>query len=328
MKAFVTGATGYIGHELMQYLLNLDFDIHALVRDPSRQQLTDPRITWFKGDLNQREAVAAAMNGCSHVFHLAAYARPWAKDPQTYFRINVEGTTNVLREAWANRVERLVYSSSCAVFGKSEGQPVRETDVRAIDFFTEYESSKFMAENQVLQYAKKGLPAMIVSPSRVYGEGKWTESNALSMLIKRYIDGKWHIIPGDGKALGCFSYIRDVVEGHWLAATNGKAGERYILGGDNASMNDFFDRVKRISGKNYYLVHIPTPLLMIFGWKEEMGAALFGREPLITRKWIRKYHYHLDCSSEKAINEIGYRFTSLDDGLRETITWLMQEKKV
>jgi farnesol dehydrogenase len=328
MKIFVTGATGYIGQQLTAQLLEQGHTVHALCRSLPKGSLYEhPNLKVFFGDLSNRYALAYAMEGCSQVYHLAAYARPWAKHKETFFEINVTGTVNVLDAALATGVEKVVYSSTGATFGTSNGKAVTEESVRKTDFFTEYESSKFIAEERIEHYALKGLHGVIVHPCKVYGPGLWSESNAVSHLIKMYVEGNWHVIPGDGKALGSFSFIDDVVEGHLLAMQHGRKGERYILGGENVSFNEFFSTLKRVSGKDYFMTHVPMPLMLLFALKEEIGT-LFGKEPLITRKWVKKYNYNLECSSEKSIHELGYKITPLEEGLTKTLKWLSEEKKV
>ncbi len=329
MKIFVTGATGYIGQRLMERLLQQGHQVNALVRRvPEGEVYSHPGLLFFEGDLNDKTSLERGMMGCNQVYHLAAYARPWAKNPDTYFMINVQGTVNVLETARRAGVEKLVFSSSCAVLGRSNGSPIDEDHVRDVHFFTEYESSKHLAETYVTSYSHKGLDTVIVSPSKVYGPGLWTGSNAVSHLIQLYIQGDWHVIPGDGNSIGCYSYVDDVVNGHLLAMAHGRPAEKYILGGENLSLREFFSLLKTLSGKNHFLVHVPVWLMMAFGWKEELGAAFFGREPLITRKWIAKFNHHLACSSEKAISELGYRITPFKEGLTTTLRWLKEERNI
>lgn len=328
MKIFVTGSTGYIGQQLTAKLLEQGHTVHALCRTIPRGPVYEhSNYKTFLGDLSDLQSIRTAMAGCAQVYHLAAYARPWAKLPTTFFDVNVKGTVNILDAALATGVEKLVFSSTGATFGSSNGTPVTEESVRKMDFFTEYESSKFIAEERIEHYALKGLHGVIVHPFRVYGPGLWTESNAVSNLVKLYVEGNWHIIPGNGNTLGSFSYIDDVVDGHVLAMERGRSGERYILGGENVSFNEFFDLLKRVSGKDYFMAKVPLPLMLLYALKEEAGT-LFGREPIITRKWVLKYNYNLDCSSDKSIRELGYRITPLEEGLRKTLNWLSEEKKI
>jgi farnesol dehydrogenase len=135
-------------------------------------------------------------------------------------------------------------------------------------------------------------------------------------------------MPGDGRSQGCYCYIDDVVSGHILAMGNGHPGEKYILGGENLQIKEFFDLLKSISGKNYWMIRVPIWLMMLFGWREEIGASLFGREPLVTRKWISKYRHDLACSSEKAIRELGYKITPISEGISTTLEWLRDTRNI
>ena len=329
MKIFITGATGYIGQRLVERSLQLGHEVIALVRRiPNDDTFKRPNLSFQVGDILDRTSLEKGMTGCKQVYHLAAFARPWAKNTRTYYEINVQGTLNVLEAAQLAGVKKLVYSSSCAVLGRSNGSPLTEDHVRDVDFFTDYENSKHIAESYVRNFSRPGFHTVIVSPSKVYGPGPWTESNAVSHLMQLYIEGDWHVIPGDGKSIGCFCYIDDVVDGHILAMTHGRATEKYILGGDNLQLKEFFDLLKSISGKNHLLVHIPIWLMMLFGWKEEIGAAIFGKEPLVTRKWISKYNHDLACSSHKAIKELGYKITPISEGISATLRWLREERSV
>ena len=329
MKILVTGATGYVGQNLVSKLLNLGHTVHVLCRKkPTDELFSHNQIKVFVGDLLDRDAIHLAMKDCQQVYHVAAYARAWAKDPKIYFKINVQGTINILDAAWILGVKKIVYTSTGATFGASNNTPITEDAVRLFDFFTEYESSKFIAEEKIQHYVRRGLDVTIVHPVRVYGPGVWTESNVISMMIKSYIEGNWHVIPGDGTALGCFSYIDDVVNGHILAMESGRPGEKYILGGINMNFNQFFDLLKKITNKHFLLVHIPLPIMMLFGWKEELFSKWFSSEPLITRKWINKYRYNLDCSCEKAIQELGYTITPIEEGIRRTLIWIEESKKI
>lgn len=326
MNIFITGATGYIGQKLVTKLLNQGHHIHALCRvTPDSKVFENKRIRIFNGDLLNQRILDEAMNGCDQVYHMAAYARVWARNPKTFFDINVKGTVNVLETAVKHGIKKVVVTSTGGTYGPSNGKPNTEDSLRTVDFYNEYESSKFIAEEKVNQYVCRGLDAVIVHPTRVYGPGVWTESNAISGLIRRYVSGEWHIIPGDGNSMGCFSYIDDVVTGHMLAMEKGKAGEKYILGGENLSFNTFFSLLERKSEKKYLLINMPMPLMMVYGWQEEMMANVFGRTPLVTTKWIKKYNLDFSFSSEKAVRELGYKITPFEQGLNTTLSWLRQE---
>lgn len=326
MKIFVTGATGYIGQKLVARLLEEGHEIHALCRTiPQDDFFRNTQLKIFEGDLLNVEVMERAMMGCEHVYHTAAYARVWAKDPATYFEINVRGTVNILELALKHGIKKVVVTSSASIYGVSNGSPIHEDTVRMVDFFSEYESSKFLAEDQVQQYVRKGLHAVLVHPSRVYGPGIWTESNVVSQLIKLYLTGEWHIIPGTGKSIGCYCYIDDVVNGHLLAMEHGRSGERYILGGENTDFCTFFSTLKKLSKKSYLTIKVPTKLLLLYAWQEELLATWFGKTPMITRRWVKKYNYHLSLSSDKAIRELGYTITPFETGISRTLEWLKND---
>lgn len=326
MKIFVTGATGYIGQKLVARLTSRGHHVHVLCRRaPGPDVSGDPRIRVFEGDLSDRAKISEAMRGCGQVYHTAAYARAWAKTPNVYFDVNVKGTVNVLEAALENNIDRLVFTSSCGTFGTSNGEPINEDTPRMVGFFNDYESSKFIAEEKVREYAFKGLDTVIVHPARVYGPGTWTESNAISMLVRKYVTGNWHLIPGSGNALGCFSYIDDVVNGHLLAMERGVKGEKYILGGDNLDLNTFFSTLRRISERNYILVKVPLPLIVLYAWQEELAARYLGRLPAVTPKWVRKYDQDAALSSAKAMRELNYQITPFETGLARTLDWLREE---
>lgn len=322
MKIFVTGATGYIGQGLTSRLLNEGHEVHALCRQQPSNSFDHPRFHFHRGDIGDHEAIFAAMKGCEVVFHVAGVARVWMRDPGRYYDVNVGGTLNVLDAALANNVRKVVFTSSAAVFGTSNGRPVEEDDIRTVNFFTDYETSKFIAEERILRYVRKGLDVVIVHPTRVYGPGSLSESNAVSQIIKLYLEGNWHIIPGNGRMIGNFSFIDDVVNGHVLAMEKGLAGEKYILGGINISFNEFFQMLKESSGKRYVTVHLPLPFMMFYAWQEELMANFPGYEPKITRRWVEKYNHNLACSSGKAVRDLGYTITRLEEGLAKTIGWL------
>ena len=225
-------------------------------------------------------------------------------------------------------VRKVVFTSSAAIYGASNGRPVKEDDIRKLNFFTDYESSKFIAEERIQAYVRQGLDVVIVHPTKVYGPGALTESNALSQIMRRYVEGEWHIIPGNGKMIGNFAFIDDVVNGHIMALEKGVAGEKYILGGVNASFNDFFSQLKNSSGKVYFTVHLPQTYMMLYALQEELTAKIFGGEPKITRPWVKKYGHHLACSSDKAVRELGYTITSLEEGFEKTLNWISNELNV
>ncbi|MFH1319396.1 MAG: SDR family oxidoreductase [Bacteroidota bacterium] len=323
MNIFITGGTGFIGATLARRLAGSGHTIHALCRSMSSYSIAgNDNIRIFEGNVLNRASIEKAIKNCDQVYHLAAYGRVWAKDPKTYFHVNVNGTINVLDAASGNGIKKVVFTSTAGTLGPSSGTVVDENSIRTTDFFTEYESSKFIAEEKVRQYVREGLDVVTVNPTRVYGHGLLSESNGVTRLIQRYISGKWRLIPGDGEKSGNYVYIDDVVNGHILAMEKGKPGGKYILGGTNVSYNDFFNLLGTVSGKKERLYKIPLPIMLAFAGIQELSANLFNRHPMITPKWVRRYLYNWELTSQKAEQELGYRITPLEEGFEKTVKWL------
>lgn len=323
MKIFITGATGYIGQRLASRLLKDGHEVHALLRhEPEFTTFNTEAFHYHQGDIKNYESVQKAMMGCEVVFHLAALAKVWSKDAGDFYDVNVAGTDHVMQAALTCKVKKVVFTSSAAIYGSTSEEPVTEDRSRHDKFFTDYECSKFLAEEKIQHYVRKGLNVVIVHPTKVFGPGIWTESNAVSRIIKEYVEGQWHFIPGSGKMVANFSFIDDVVEGHILAMEKGITGEKYILGGENLCFNDFFKKLKLASQKYFLTIRVPYIFMMFYAWQEEIFAWLFSSQPKVTRAWIKKYNQSLSLSSEKARRELGYTITPFDSGLSQTLRWL------
>ena len=328
MKCMVTGATGFIGNRLVGELLNLGEEVHILARSQKKaSQLYGNQVTFYEGDLWDADIIQEASRNCDVIFHLAAFANIWSKDKMFAYKTNVTGTNNILDAAIQNKVKKVVFTSSAAVFPPSEnGEEIDETSILPEKYFTDYETTKVQAEQLCLEYCSKGLDVVIVNPPRVFGPGLLNKSNSVTLIIKKYIAGNWRIIPGTGDAVGNYVFIDDVVKGHILAMQKGISGEKYILGGENISFNGFFSKLSKVSGKNYRLFHLPFPIILAASKFELFMAETIGKKPLITPPWAKKYLQNRPVSSRKAIIELNYTITPLDEGIRKTIEWLKTKK--
>jgi len=327
MSILITGATGYLGTKLSQLLADRGESVRLLQRTDSQSKILNrPEISIVLGDIMDKESLKNAMKGISKVYHMAAYARLWAKDPLIYQNINVEGTRNVLDAAWNAGIQKMVHTSTAGVVGPSGKLPMNEEMPRNAGFFNLYEKTKWEAENLSMDYAGKGLNVTIVNPSRVYGPGLDTGSNPITKIVELYLQKKWHVIPGSGNDLGSYCYVDDVIEGHVKAMEKGRSGERYLFGGVNATFNELMDSISRNSGFQNKLLHIPFPLLLIYGNAQLWYAGVSGKPPKITPEWVKKYKYNWALDSTKAINELGYRVRPLNEGLQLTIEWLKKNR--
>ncbi|MDQ3395751.1 MAG: NAD-dependent epimerase/dehydratase family protein, partial [Bacteroidota bacterium] len=306
MKIFLTGGTGYIGENLAITLKSQGHEVYALVRSPEKSAtLSSAGVLLIQGDLDNKQAIEKGMIGCDAVFHLAAFARLWPDDEMLFRKINVEGTRNILEAAKNNGVKKVVITSTAGVAGPSVigGKPVDEESVRIAPYFNFYEATKAEAEDISREYAKNGLHVVIVNPPRVYGPGRKSESNAIGRLIELFLANKWRFIPGDGKRIGSYTYIDDIVDGHIKAWELGRNGESYLLGGENASYEYFFSLLQKHTGIHKKLYNIPVPVLVFVSHIMVLWSKIFNKAPLITPPWVKKYMYDWGISSKKAINE-------------------------
>lgn len=328
MRVLVTGSSGFVGIPLCLELATRGVEVHALVRKLTPDSpLRHPNIKVFVGDIEDPASLDKAVKGCEGVYHLAAFTGIWTRDKQQFHKVNVVGTNNVLAAALRAGVKRVVVTSTAGVMGPSpgEGQLVDESTDSANYWATDYEITKRESEKLAFGYLSKGLDVMVVNPSRVYGPGLLKETNSVTRLVKMYREGKWRFIPGDGNSRGNYVYIDDVVHGHLLAMEKGLPGERYILGGDNISYNGLFGLIKKLTGKNYRLFHLPLGLMLLFARIQVLMADWFGRKPLIVPALVKKYTRDWNLSSRKAQTQLGYTITPIAEGLKKTLDWIVDQ---
>ncbi|MCX7984605.1 MAG: SDR family oxidoreductase [Bacteroidetes bacterium] len=327
---FVTGATGFIGSKLITTLSERGCNVHALCRPSSnRTGILRDQVRFVEGDITDFDSLVQGMKGCSYVFHLAAYAKNWSSDPSLYYRYNVDGMRNVLNAAAMCGIERIVLTSTIVTFGPTPPGVVGDETMERITprFYTEYEETKTLAERVALEYAERGLPIVIVNPTRVYGPGKLTEGNSVTLMIDLYDRGKFPILLNNGKNIGNYVYVDDLVEGHIRAMERGKVGERYILGGENVSLKQFFAIIDEVSGKHHVQFNLPPWGARFYGKMNKIAAELFGFYPQITPGWVETFLADWAYSSAKAQRELGYTITPLREGIRRTYLWLCEQRK-
>ena len=336
---FVTGATGFIGARLVHDLARRGNIVHALSRRDRPQPVPGmeaegldfrhENIRLVRGEIADNDSLVCGMEGCSRVFHLAGYAKNWAPRKQTYWDTNVAGLTNICTVAQRLGVEKLVWTSTMLTFGPTSPGVVGDEDMPRIrpDYLTDYEASKAAAEREAARFVTQGLNVVIVNPGRVFGPGYLTEGNALAQIIDQYDRGRAPVLFNYGRDIGNYVLVDDVVQGHVLAMDQGRTGEKYLLGGDNVSLKEFFRAIDRVSGKKHW--QIPTLKYSALGiayvllWR----AKLLGIYPQVTPAWVRTFALDWAYSSAKAQRELGYRYTPLEDGLQITYEWLQRVRQ-
>lgn len=323
MNILITGATGYIGHQLVLKAVSEGYHVNILVRDPNSENVPKhPSVESFPGDVGDKLSIQRAMRGCEHVIHAAGITRLQARDKDVFYKINVDGTRNMLQSAFEAGVRKFIFTSSCAVLGRSFRDPVTEADPRLTAFENDYEISKFAAEELVREYCKRGLQAVIVSPSRVYGPGLTTDGNPITSFISRTLKRGFAFVPSCKDVVGNYVFIDDVVNGHFLALNNGRPGEKYNLGGINMSYGAFFEAISRMASSPVKFYPLPKWILQAVSISAMISSRIAGRETHLSPSVITRLFQHRAVSSEKAINEFGYKITELDDGLAKTFAFL------
>jgi len=326
MKAFVSGATGFIGIQLVKRLVSQGDVVHALYRSETKADLIRlPGVKLFKGDILDPSSLADAMNGCHAAYHTAAFAGVWSKDPDRIFRLNVDGALNVIEAARKSGTARVVLTSTAGILGPSQKDPVHESTPPPSSFFTLYEESKFQLEQKLLGRKEGNPEVVIVNPTRVYGPGYLSESNGVSRMIKQYMEGNWRLLPGDGHSLGNYVHVEDVVSGHLLAMQKGLTGERYVLGGENISYIQLFQYTRNASGVKHRLFKVPLWLMMALAGLMQGISAITGRPPLIVPNLVRKFSHDWIVSSQKAIRELGYEARKAEEGIKQTVQWIQNK---
>lgn len=323
----ITGATGYIGTQLTKRLVAEGHTVHALYRSEEKAAALKkiPGTVMKKGDLLDKPSLHAAAASCDAVFHVAAFAKPWDKDPKTFYEYNLDGAVNVFEAARQAGAKRVVFTSTAGTISPNQGKASDEATPRSVDYFTDYDRSKAQAEQAAVEMSGQGMDIVTVNPSRVYGPGLLSDSNGVTRMVKMYLKGKFRMLPGDGESIGNYVFIDDVVEGHLAAMRQGRAGERYILGGANASFNGFFETLANLSNKQVRMLKVPLPLMKMAAHFMEFRANLTGKPPVLTPPWARRFNYNWELSIEKAQRELDYEPLRLEQGLAKTINWLEKE---
>jgi farnesol dehydrogenase len=324
MITAVTGSTGFIGQNLVRRLLEAGEKLRLLLRRPGLPEgLTGQPLETVLVDFSDRLSLEEALKDCQRIYHLAAYARSWARNPDVFYRANVEALKNLLSACLRAGVNRVVQVSSCVVSGPSKDQPVTESQGRSTPhYFTDYEASKAQAEALIPDFLSQGLEVVIARPTRVYGPGPLTEANSVTRIIRYYLKLRLAPMLNDGQQIGNYVYVDDVVDGLKLLMDRGRSGEAYLLGGENITLAGFYDRLFEVSGRRALKLKIPGSLALKLARLEATKARLFRIPPFITESWVRTFLENWAFSHEKATRELGYQPRDLKEGLRQTCLWL------
>jgi dihydroflavonol-4-reductase len=321
MKAFVTGATGFVGSHVARVLAENGADLRLLVRSSSNpKNIAKLQADQVIGDLRHPESLATAMSGCDTVFHVAADYRLWITDPDQMYRSNVEGTRALLDAARKNGVRHVVYTSSVATMGfTSNGHPADETSPVSLDnMIGHYKKSKFLAEQVAIEAAKSGMHVVIVNPTTPVGEQD-IKPTPTGRIIVDFLKKKFPAYVDTGLNL---VDVTECARGHVAALETGRSGERYILGGENLTLKQILDRLAAITGLPSPSIRVPYVVALATGVVDEVVTGrIFKREPRATIDAVRMGRKKMWVSSAKAERELGWKVVSVDDALRGAVDW-------
>ena len=324
MKTLITGATGFVGSAVLRELLKKEHQIKALVRRSSvLDNLKNLDVEIVYGDLKDKDSLKRCLKDCKHLFHVAADYRLWVPKAKEIYENNVNGTENLMVEALNLGIEKIVYTSSVAVLGKSiEGDIADEkTPVNIDQMIGHYKKSKYLAEEKVKQlYKTKKLPVVIVNPAAPVGPRDIKPTPTGKMIldaatgkIPAYLDTGLNIV-----------HVDDVAKGHIQAFNKGKLGERYILGGENLTFKEILEMISNLCGHNPPKIQLPKKPLYPIGYLFEIFARLFNlKNPMLTVDMIRMAEKKMFFSSEKAKKELNYKYKSATIALKDAIQWFI-----
>lgn len=329
MNCFVTGASGFVGANLVHELVGRGHRVKALLRAGSdRRGLSQADYDVVEGDISDPAKLGAAMAGCEWCFHVAASYHLWLKDYAPMYAANVEGTRHVLKAAAAARCNRIVYTSTVGCIGLPKGgrapaiptdesTPVGESQMR-----NHYKLSKWKAEQVALEMARRGLPIIIVNPSTPIGprDAKPTPTGKvivdfLNRQMPAYLDTGLNWV-----------HVRDVAAGHILAAEKGRIGERYILGHaqGNWTMKEAFAVLQEVTGVPAPRHRVPYSVALIAGYVSEALSMLTGKPPRAPLAGVRMARHKMFFDPSKAIRELGLPQTPPRQALADAARWFRE----
>jgi dihydroflavonol-4-reductase len=324
MKAFVTGATGLLGNNLVRLLVQQGYEVTALVRSREKAQklLGDVKnIEFVQGDMENVPGFADALQGCDVLFHTAAYFREYYQ-PGNHWpkleKINVKGTIELLEAADKHGVKKAIHVSSGGVIGESNGTANEDTTASGLALENLYFRSKVETEKAIANFLKTHtMPVVMILPGWMYGPGDAAPTSA-GQLVQDFLNRK---LPGVIQGYAGIADARDVASAMIQAIEKGKSGERYLVAGQLYTLLEVMKTLEKVSGVPSPRLYIPTPVALIIAWLSETYARLTGGSTLITVNGVRTIAKRHEVSSEKAVRELGAKFRPLEDTLRDTVNW-------
>jgi dihydroflavonol-4-reductase len=320
MDAIVTGGTGFIGANVARELVAAGATVRVLARaGGDRRALEGVRVEIAEGDLLDPGSVRRALAGVRVVYHVAADYRLWTPDPAALYRTNVDGTRTVLEAAGEAGVSRIVHTSSVGALGiPKDGRPgTEDTPVTLADMVGHYKRSKFLAEQVALDFARRGLPVVVVNPSAPVGPGD-VKPTPTGQMIVDFMHGRMIATVDTGLNV---VHVRDVARGHLLAAERGQPGERYILGHRDLPLAELFGILAEITGRRPPRFRVPYALAWFGAACSEGVARVTGKAPAVPLTAVRMARKRMYFSPARAVRELGLPQTDVRTALADAVAW-------
>ncbi len=317
-RTLVTGGTGFVGGLVLSRLVRDGREVRALVRRAAdRERLPTPEVELALGHLEDEELLVRAAEGCEVIYHVAGLNQLCLPDPTPLYQVNVEGTRRLLQAAQRAGVRRVVYTSSAATLGGDGRSPVDEASPPPGAFTSHYARSKFEAERVAMEFGE--IEVVTLNPSSVQGPGRVTGT---ARVFLDYLNGRLRF---DLPSRFGICYTADCVNGHLLAESKGRAGERYVLNTATLTNTEAIDLIAVISGLTARPRTVPLPLAMGAAACLEWVAHSRGRRPLLCREAVRTVGHPHVYDGSRAERELGLRYTPLREAMEATVRWYRQE---
>ena len=320
--AFVTGATGFLGLNLVDALLAQSWRVVALHRatsDVSRLRARGVELT--QGGLDDRDSLVRGIpEGVDAVFHVAGNISLWSKNDAQQTRDNVDGTRNVAAAALARKAKRFVHTSTVAVWGAQHELPYDETSPKlGAKSEINYQRSKTLGELEIQKAIEQGLDAVILNPAHIVGR---YDTEGWSKSIRLVAAGK---LPGIPPGKGSFCDAGAVARAHVAAVDRGRKGENYILGGADATYLELVTTIGELLGKKVGTRAVPLWAVAIASGATRLGSLVTGKQPAVTKEMLAGLTHHEIVSCEKAVRELGYEKVPLRTMLETALAWQVEE---
>jgi dihydroflavonol-4-reductase len=319
--AFLTGATGFIGTVLARELVERGWEVTAIHRPGSSlKYLRELPLRLAPGDVTEPASLAAALpEGVDAVFHVAGDTGLWSRHNDRQYRINVEGTRNMVAAALERGAKRFVHTSTISVYGLQTGRIDERAPQLGRDSPVSYQRTKYLAEEEVRAGIAKGLDAVILNPAAVMGP---YDTRNWARMIRLVCEER---LPGIPPGAFSFCHVSEVARAHVAAAGRGRSGENYLLGGADATIAELVRTIGEVAGKRVPERATPAWVLRALGRANEWLALFTGREPSLTPEGARMASRRLFCDSTKAERELGYRPVPLRKMVEDSFRWLRAE---